>query len=62
MKELEKESYKVKDRKKLKIVTMDKIIAEAVKQSPKMDLSRQDMQRGEYYWLTGGDPDTRNQI
>lgn len=45
-----------------KTVTVDDVIKKVIKNSPKMDISRQDLQRGKYYYLTGGDPDTRNQI
>lgn len=45
-----------------KVITVDEIIKEAIKSAPPLDKQRGDLVRGETYYLTGGDPDKRNQI
>ena len=45
-----------------KPITVDDVIRKVIKNSPRMDTKRQDLQRGKYYYLSGGDPDRRNQI
>lgn len=55
----------IKHQTNLKIekpITVDEVIKKVIKNSPKMDLKRQDLQRGQTYYISGGDPDKRNQI
>jgi len=44
------------------VITVNEVIKMVIKKSPPMDTKREDMQRGKYYYLSGRDPDTRNQI
>ncbi|KKQ92375.1 MAG: hypothetical protein UU16_C0017G0007 [Candidatus Woesebacteria bacterium GW2011_GWA2_40_7] len=44
------------------VTTVDAVIHDAIKTSPPIDKKRGDLIRGETYYLTGGDPDKRNQI
>ncbi len=57
---IENKSSKPNDHGQIK--TVEEIIKETIKSSPDIDRERADMQRGKMYYLTGGDPDTRNPI
>lgn len=45
-----------------KPINVNDVIRRLIKESPPLDLNRGDMQRGETYYITGGDPDKRNPI
>lgn len=60
MKELEK--TKLSKIKQEPTITVDDVIKKVIKVSPNLNTKRQDLQRGQSYYISGGDPDRRNQI
>lgn len=59
---LEIETTQLHQKSVNKTITVDDVLKEAIKSAPPLDVKRGDLIRGETYYLTGGDPDKRNQI
>ncbi len=61
MLEIETEEKKVLNKDQSSI-TVDDVVKKTIKISPPMDTKRQDLQRGQSYHISGGDPNKKNQI